>query len=323
MIKILYHLVLFLMLTGCHTTRPTGGIRTNESQKYFIAYNVLQNQQADDYEVYVMDAKDGSDNQNITNHKDVAWTYYAWKNRLFFISDRDSCRRCYLLYETDASGKNIRQISKLRLEDSWMGSRQDGREMVVSGRIGMDIRYQLFIVNTATGAYRQITKDTAAMFRDPIFSPDGKKIVCAYQKNKRDRQAHEELWIMNADGSEMRQLTQYPPDDPMHDGHGYKAGPPHWNHQQNFISYQSEQGGKSSLFAVSPDGKKHWKLTANPQDEGWHDWSSDGRLLAVEIFDPQQKRYDIYLMDYLTKEMKRLTGDAFQYNQAPVFVEKK
>ncbi len=102
--------------------------------QYRIAFNVAQDSKADDYEVYSMNL-DGSDKRNITNHKDVAWTYYAYKDRLFFISDRDACKRCYFLYEMKADGSNVRKISDLRLEDSWMGSRNDGAEMVVSGAL--------------------------------------------------------------------------------------------------------------------------------------------------------------------------------------------
>ena len=124
--------------------------------KYKIAYNVAQDSKNDDYEVYSMNL-DGTERKNITNHKDVAWTYYAWKKRLFFISDRDACKRCYFLYEMDANGNNIKKISDLRLEDSWMGSRNNGKEMIVSGRIGTETRFQLFIIDLQTGKYRQLT----------------------------------------------------------------------------------------------------------------------------------------------------------------------
>jgi TolB protein len=136
--------------------------------KYKIAYKVAQDSKNDDYEIYSMNL-DGTDKRNITNHKDVAWTYYAWKNRLFFISDRDNCKRCYFLYEMEANGTNIRKMSDLRLEDSWMGSRRKSREMVVSGGIGTDLRYQLFVIDLTTGKYKQLTNENGAAFRDRFF----------------------------------------------------------------------------------------------------------------------------------------------------------
>jgi len=301
-----------------------GELTVQESSKkkeYVIAYNVLQNKENDDYEIYSINL-DGSGKKNITNHKDVAWTYYSWKDVLFFISDRDTCHRCYFLWEMNADGGNVRKVSNLQLEDSWMGSRNDGKEIIVSARIGKEVRYQLFIINKETGTYKQLTTDTAAMYRDPTFSPDGKHIVCAYKKSRRDRTTHEELYIMDADGMNLKQLTHYPEDDTLRKSFGYKAGPPHWNAKENFITYQSEQAGKYSLYAVTPDGKKQWKLTNNPMEEGWHDWSSDGMWLAIEGYDAAQKEYDIYLMNWESKALKKLTDTTYRYEQSPVILER-
>jgi TolB protein len=88
---------------------------------------------------------------------------------------------------------------------------------------------------------------------------------------------------------------------------GYKVGPPQWNAKYKLITYQSEQSGKSSIYAVTPDGKKQWKLTANELAEGWHDWSPDGEWLAFDARDAASGRYDIYLMNYKSKEVKKIT----------------
>lgn len=304
---------LALCLLSCTTSRNAG------LKQWRIAYNVLVNSETDNYDVFVMNS-DGTQKENITKHPDVAWTYYAWKNRLFFISDRDTCRRCYFLYETDASGSKPRKVTGLQLEDSWMSSRNNGRELVVTGRIGKEIRMQLFLVNTLTGTFQQLTTDTAAMYRDPIFSPDGQSIVFAYRKNRRDRQEIEELYRMNIDGSGMRQLTHYPSSDTTAKWHSYHAGPPRWNRQENFISYQSFQQGKYSLFAVTPDGSRQWKLTENSFDEGWHDWSPDGRWLIVETFDTEQTQFHLHRMNWKTKELLQLTDGAYKYQQAPVVI---
>jgi TolB protein len=286
-----------------------------------IAFNVLEDQKADNYDVYVMSI-DGSASKNITNHKDVAWTYYAWRNKLYFVSDRDACRRCYFLHESDADGKNIRKVSNLQLEDSWMGTRNNGSEMIVAGRIGTTLRYQLFVIDIATGRFRQLTNEPAAAFRDPTFSPDGKKIAYVYKKNRTNRSEIEELYVMNANETKRKKLTTYPAADPMAKEPGYKVGPPHWNAKHKFITYQSEQGGKSSIYAVTPDGKKQWKLTSNAHTEGWHDWSPDGNWLAFDARDAASGRYDIFLMNYATKEVKKLTGESpMKYHQSPVFVE--
>lgn len=240
--------------------------------KFAIAYYVHEHDTINksNYEILTMNL-DGSSKKNITNNRDVAWTYHAYKERLFFISDRDTCFRCFFLYETDANGRHSKKVSNLMLEDSWMSSRKNGEELIVAGRIGKEIRYQLFILNTVTGAYRQLTKDTAAKYGDPCFSPDGNKIVFYYKKDKRDKKTHEELFLMNDDGTGMFQLTHYPENNPSAKEFGYRAGAARWHPTENFISYVSLQNDRHSIYAITPDGKKQWKLLDNPQSESYHD----------------------------------------------------
>lgn len=292
-------------------------------QQYVIAFNIrVPDTTKDDWDVLTINT-DGTNRKNITNNPDVAWVYYAYKNRLFFISDRNMPYRNYYLHEMDANGNKIKKISNLRLEDSWMSSRNNGEEMVVTGRIGKEIRQQLFIINTKTGEYKQLTNDTAAAYGDPCFSPDGKQVVFSYRKNKRDRTAHEELFLMNADGSGgMVQLTHYPENNPSAKEYGYRAGATRWHPTENFITYVSLQDGRHSIFAVTPDGKKQWKLIENPLSEGWHDWSADGQWLAFNSSDIKETQYHITLMNWKTKEQKQLTDNTYKTQQAPVFVEK-
>ncbi len=293
-----------------------------QSKKYGLVFNVLVDSKSDNYDIFAMDL-DGSNKRNITNHADVAWVYHTSGKTVFFISDRDACKRCYFLYSMDFAGNNVRKISDLRLEDSWMGTRNKGKEIVVSGRIGTDVRYQLFIIDVATGKYRQLTNEAGAAYRDPVFSPDGKRIAYVYKKERTNREINEELFIMNSDGSNKRQLTTYPKDDKTAQWHDYHAGPPRWVKKHGFISYHSVQGGKSSLFAVTPDGKRNWKLTENELNEGWHDWSPDGKWLAIEMNPKDNSEYGIWLMNWKTKEIKKLTDPKqFKNQQAPSFVEK-
>ncbi|OFZ09265.1 MAG: hypothetical protein A3D92_12245 [Bacteroidetes bacterium RIFCSPHIGHO2_02_FULL_44_7] len=293
------------------------------SHQYFIAYNIHEHDtiHPNNYEVMTMNM-DGTDKKNITNHPDVAWTYYAYENRLFYISDKDTCSRCFFLYETDVNGANVRKVSDLMLEDSWMSARKNGEELVVAGRIGKDLRYQLFIVNTETGAYKQLTHEPNAKYGDPCFSPDGTQIVFYYQQDKKNKSSHEELFVMKDDGTEMTQLTHYPEDNPSAKDYGYRAGGTKWHPTENFISYVSLQDGRHSIFAITPDGKKQWKLIDNELSDGYHDWSSDGKWLCFNKADIGETQYHIVLMNWETKEQKQLTDTRYSSQLSPVFVEK-
>ena len=308
---IYYLLLLFTCFASCSA----------EKEKQFeIAYNVAVDLEHDNYDVFAM-KMDGSEKRNITHHPDVAWAYVSGKDKVYFISDRDSADRKFFLYSMDKNGNNCKRISNLRLEDSWISHRNNETEMIVSGRISKEIRYQLFLIDVNNGTYKQLTNDTAAKFADPVFSPDGKYIVCTHKKNRRDTAEIAELYRMNLDGSNAKQLTHYPENDEGRYGYHYKAGPPRWNSKENFISYQSYQKGKYSLFAVNAEGSKQWKLTDLPYSEGWHDWSSDSKWLAIELFDSLQTQFSIGLMNWESKQLKILTDSTYKYNQAPSFIE--
>src|SRR5690606_16186840 len=93
-----FPIIATVFLSSCAISQD----KKNTSEKeYSIAYNIHENDtiHKNNYEVMTMNM-DGSSKKNITNNPDVAWTYYAYKNRLFFISDRDTCSRCFFLYET-------------------------------------------------------------------------------------------------------------------------------------------------------------------------------------------------------------------------------
>ena len=310
-------LIFVMIFFACNKSNYYPKINPNTT---YIAYNIhVPDTTKDDWEILTMDFE-GNKKSNITNHPDVAWTYTAYRDKLYFISDRDSAYRHYYLYVSDYKGRNVKKVSNLRLEDSWMCTRNNGKEMIVSGRENGN-RFQLYLINTKDGKYQQITRDTAAMYRDPCFSPDGTQIVCSYKPKRRDKTRHEELYIMDEYGNNLRQLTHYPEDNISAEGFGYKAGSARWHPTANFISYISQQDGKNSIFAITPDGSKQWKLIDNPDSEGWHDWSSDGKWLVYNGSDINETQYDIFLMNWLTKQKKQLTDNTYRSQLSPVFVE--
>ena len=306
----------------------TAVVSFGQKVKYKIVYNVLEDREKDNYEIYSMNM-DGTGKRNLTNSPGVEWVYYAFEDKVYFISDKDTCHRCYFLYEMDAEGENVRKISNLQLEDSWMGSRNNGTEMIVLGRSGK-LRAQLVLVNLQSGSYKQITNDTLSTKRDPMFLPGGKEILLAYRPDKTQRKTvPDELWKFrleeNSDGSvrlyeKGTQVTHFPIQDTTTQWFEYHAGPPQWNSRYGFISYLSKQNRQTQIYTVTPNGKKQRQLTSGELSSGWHSWSADGRWLAMDRSTSDGKGFDIYLMNYKTRAILRLTDDP-KTEQAPVIVK--
>lgn len=305
-------------------------------KNYRIVYNVLEDREKDNYDIYSMNM-DGSDKKNITNTPGVEWVYYAYKDKVYYVSDKDTCHRCYFLYEMDANGNNKRKVTDLQLEDSWMGSRNNGKEMIVTGRIGK-MRLQLFLVNIKNGTYKQITNDTISYKSDPMFLPGGNEIMLRYRPdNKLRRTVPAELWSIGFGkidddtislNNPRYQITQFPKSDTTTKWFEYHFGPPQYNSKYGFMSYMSRQNNQTQIYIITPDPKKGFQstrttqLTSGTLSSGWHSWSSDGNWLAMDKSTHEGKSFDIYLMEYKTKKEIRLT-DNEKTEQAPVIVEVK
>lgn len=314
-------ILLLCTLVSCGEKNKSGGETKKVIEpEYAIAYNVLFNDSTDNYEVFKMNM-DGSEKQNITHLSGVEWTYYSYKDKLYFISDKDTCHRCFFLYESNFKGENPRKISDLLLADSWMDSRKNGQEFIVKPSPKIDSSFHIIDIK---GKLVQRLETELPYSADPLFVNNGNQVVFrgGMTKSKLIEGFNEALYIINTDGNYRKQLTHYPENDTTAGKFGYRAGTPKLHPTENFVSFQSKQNGKYSLYAVTLDGSKQWKLTENQENEGWHDWSPDGKWLAIELFDNNQTQFHIGLMNWETKEMKVLTDTSFQYQQCPNFVLK-
>lgn len=291
---------------------------TTAKQKYIVAYNVLVDEEKDNYDIFTVNPENGK-TTNISNNPDVAWTYSSVGNKITYISDKDTCNRCEFLYQMNIEGKNDRKITNFKIRDSWMGFRKNGTEIIVTPHQSVD---SVFYIIDLNGKILKKVNTGLPYAVDPTFSPDGKKIAFrgAHKKSKREEGFIDEIYTINDDGTELTKLTDYPKSDTTAQWYAYKAGPPQWHPTENFISYTSYQNGKYSLYAITPDGKKQWKLTNNPQSEAYHSWSPDGNFLVMDLSDTLETKYQIGLMDWKTKELKVLTDTTYKYQQSPVFV---
>jgi TolB protein len=291
-----------------------------QNKDWRIAFNYYDTLKKD-YEIMISDM-DGNNKRNITNTKGTDWTYFANGTTIYFISDRDTCSRCFFLYRMDANGGQVKKISDLQLEDSWMGSRYQDKEMVVSGRKGAS-RSQLYLVNLMDGTYKALTSDTSAFHGDPAFVNGGRQIAFRYKTERRNRDKRSEIWIMDDNGSNRRQLTHYPAGDTTAPWYAYTAGAPKWNEAKGFLSYQSMQKGKYHIYGITPDGKKQWQVSNTALNEGWHAWSPDGEWLVFDQFNDEQTAFDIVLLNIQSGEHRMITKGEWRIEQAPVFVTGK
>lgn len=312
---------LSLLLLGACDQRKS----EKKADSYLVAFNTFEPDSAakDNWEIRIVGLDSGITSKNLTRHPDVAWTYVAQEDKIYFISDRDTAYRNFFLYEMDAAGEGVKKLSDLRLEDSWMDIDPKTNEMIVSARPESAVRYQLFLINLAEGSFKPLLYDTAYRYQDPVFSPDGSQIAFVKSPKNQTEGIFPEIYLINKDGSNERQLTHFPADDPAAKGFGYKAGALKWHPTENFISYASSRGDHTFIFGINPDGSDIRQISQSGKDEVYHDWSPDGKWLVFDQFqDTVSNRYHIVLMNWETKTSRILTDTLIRTQLAPVFISK-
>lgn len=131
----------------------------------------------------------------------------------------------------------------------------------------------------------------------PSWSPDGREI--AFTTNLTGRV---NLWKVSASRDWPIQLSQS--DD--------RQSGPVWSPNGKWIVYQQDFGGGSvfDLFAIPSGGGEAMNLTHSPAiSETSPLWSPDGNQLAIEYKPRSSSVVDIALLDWKTRQVRKLTNE--------------
>lgn len=107
-----------------------------------------------------------------------------------------------------------------------------------------------------------------------------------------------ELWTINADGTEPKQLTQTPLDERF----------PSWSPDSQTIAYSISDG---SLWTIRPDGNQMKQLPLNIKEKRRRDnthpvWSSDGRFIAFVSFLFDRDDSEIWIINVANEHLVEL-----------------
>ncbi len=149
---------------------------------------------------------DGSEARQLTDGSGVVWgARWSPDEKRIAFADRDA-QGLLNVYVMNADGSGRRQVTRSGASGeqfqmpAW--SPDASRLAVQAGVRGQPSH--IWIVDIATGAARKLAAhDQPYDDEVPAWFPDGKRLT--YQSNRTGRM---EVWVMNADGSDARQLTK-------------------------------------------------------------------------------------------------------------------
>jgi TolB protein len=103
-----------------------------------------------------------------------------------------------------------------------------------------------------------------SVMRDPRFSPDGRQIALSS-----NRDGNLEIYIVKADGSGLRRVT----DDPAMDG------APEWSPDGKSLAFHSNRDGNLEVYTIDVDGSNVRRWSDDPGLDLSPTWSRDGTSL--------------------------------------------
>ena len=272
---------------------------------------------------YVMNV-DGTGLQRVSNGtgKTTCGFFYANDQRILFASSHAMQQDCppkpdpskgyvwrldpFDIYTAKPDGSDLRRLTNYGVYTAEAVVSPDGKKVVFTSLKDGDL--DIYTMNVDGTDVRRLT--TAPGYDGgPWWSPDGKQIayrawhpvdtaLVSYREllgQRLVRPNRMELWVMNADGSGQRQITQLG---------GANFGPSWTPDGRRLIfssNYTQPRSGNFDLYLVNLDGTGLERVTTSDTFDGFPMFSPDGRKLvwASNRHDAKATETNLFIADWV------------------------
>lgn len=225
-------------------------------------------------EIYAVDP-DGSHLRRLTNDP-ATDDFPLWSpdgRELSFLSDRDGN---WQLYAMDTDGSHVRQLTfdpSYHHSPAWAPS---GAQIAFSSNANAG-DWEVYVMSRDGSGIVDLTQ-SPGMDYSPNWSPDGAHIAFVSE-----RDGNSEIYVMNADGSNQRRLTN----NSIPDWLGSSA----WSIDGRIL-YGQVVGARRDLRSMLPDGSDD-RLELQDAHVSVAGWAPDARSIVMSAGNP---RLDVYLV---------------------------
>jgi TolB protein len=248
------------------------------------------------FEIYSMDAK-GENLKNITCNKATDYGFSHTPNgRLVFYSNREGNDEIYV---QEADGKKTTNLTNHPAADRITCVSPDGKKIAFISSRDHEAG-EIYVMDIDGSHVKRLTNNDN--FEDaPSWSPDGKQLVFSRDikpasDSSKETASNGEVFVMDADGSHVRRLTNRP---------GFDGGPQFSPDGKQIAFYGKTETGNYEIFIMGADGGNLVNLTEDPMEDYSPSWSLDGQWIAYTKGD--SKNYDVWLIHLATRIKTRLT----------------
>lgn len=192
------------------------------------------------------------------------------------------------VYVADSNGNNAVRLTRSKFPhyDSSPRFSPSGEKILFARSDG-----NLYTIDLESKQVTQLTESEEEVFHSsPDWSPDGKKIVF----HSADKGGNTSLFIMNADGSQIKPLT----DQSNKESSEYS---PHFSPDGKSILFEKSKNGQTDIYVMDVATKQAKNITADlDQAVSGAIWSEDGNQILFTVNEENEKEKDsssFYIMN--------------------------